>query len=79
MPAAAGGTGILLVAGCAAGSVVVVEPGHLRGAAGGDGVARIPAPAQDDRAEPYRIYAAGNAFDMRGTLSAHESLSAVCP
>ncbi len=73
------GTGMLLVAECRPGDAVLVEPGHLRGAVGGDGVARIRASAQNEDSDPYRISAAGANVDMNGTLSAGESLSAVCP
>ncbi len=81
VPATRGGTGTLLIAACQPGTEVVAEPGHLRGAVGRDGVARIQAPAQDESSGPYRIGLAGSgySFDMNGTLSARESLSAVCP
>lgn len=73
------GAGTLLIAGCRPGDAIGVEPGHLSGVAGKDGVVRIQAPAQNEQSEPYRIYAAGASFDLNGTLSANESLSGVCP
>lgn len=79
MPAPAGGTGTLLIANCRPGAPLSVAPGNLRGVADKDGVARIQAPAQNERAEPYRIYVEGTSVDFNGTLAAGESLSAVCP
>ncbi len=73
------GTGMLLVAQCAPGVVVNVEPWGLRGAVGRDGVARISAPAQNENDDPYKIYVGGASVEMNGTLSARESLSATCP
>lgn len=79
MPAAAGGTGTILIVNCRPGAPLSVEPGNLRGVVGRDGVARIQAPAQDERAESYRVYHEGVSFDLNGILSANESLSGVCP
>jgi hypothetical protein len=79
VPAAVAGTGTLLVTSCPIGSTVVIEPGQLRGTVDQDGVAEIKAPAQADGADPYQLYANGLHAEMNGTLSAHESLSGVCP
>ncbi len=73
------GAGTLLISDCRPGAQVDVEPGHLHGVAGKDGVARIQAPAQNEKSDPYRIYVGGAIFDLNGTLSANESLSGVCP
>lgn len=73
------GAGTLLVANCKPGSPILVQPGNLRGVVGRDGVARIQAPAQNEKSDPYRVIAEGASVDFNGTLSANESLSAVCP
>lgn len=73
------GTGLLLIASCRPGEEVLAVPGDLPGMADKNGVVRITAPAQREDAGPYRIVSAAGYFDMHGTLSANESLSATCP
>lgn len=75
----ANGTGLLIITSCVPGSEVGIEPGHLRGIADKEGVARIPAAAQSEGAEPYTIFAGGKSVDMNGNLFPRESLSGVCP
>ncbi len=76
---AVSGTGTLLIAACRPGDDILIEPGDLHGIADKDGVARIKAPAQDEKADPYKIYSGGASLDLNGTLSARESLSGTCP